>query len=119
MLQSFTFDSAIPRVVFGVVGLDVLAAETASLGVCAPLLVTTRRGAAKWTSFPDSSPFAIAGLYDGAEVHTPVNVTEDALRYARSVRADGFVSFGGGSSIGLGKALRGLSQTFSERAIIH
>ncbi|AUD00264.1 MULTISPECIES: maleylacetate reductase [Bradyrhizobium] len=105
MLQSFTFDSAIPRVVFGVVGLDVLAAETASLGVCAPLLVTTRRGAAKWTSFPDSSPFAIAGLYDGAEVHTPVNVTEDALRYARSVRADGFVSFGGGSSIGLGKAL--------------
>lgn len=86
MLQSFTFDSAIPRVVFGVVGLDVLAAETASLGVCAPLLVTTRRGAAKWTSFPDSSPFAIAGLYDGAEVHTPVNVTEDALRYARSVR---------------------------------
>ena len=87
MLQSFTFDSAIPRVVFGVVGLDVLAAETASLGVCAPLLVTTRRGAAKWTSFPDSSPFAIAGLYDGAEVHTPVNVIIDfstgrfAVRY--------------------------------------
>lgn len=46
-----------------------------------------------------------AGIYSRAAMHTPVSVTEDALRHALSVEADCFVAIGGGSTTGLGKAL--------------
>ena len=46
-----------------------------------------------------------AGRFAGAEMHTPVEVTERALSTARSVAADSLVSIGGGSTTGLGKAL--------------
>jgi alcohol dehydrogenase class IV len=46
-----------------------------------------------------------AGTFAGAAMHTPVAVTEAALEYFREVGADCIVSIGGGSAIGLGKAL--------------
>ncbi|KAF5233539.1 hypothetical protein FANTH_12514 [Fusarium anthophilum] len=39
-------------------------------------------------------------------MHTPVEVTEEALLIARSTQADSVISIGGGSTIGLGKAIR-------------
>lgn len=47
----------------------------------------------------------IAGIYSRATMHTPVDVTEDALCHAREINADCFVALGGGSTTGLGKAL--------------
>lgn len=47
----------------------------------------------------------IAGIYSRAAMHTPVDVTEDALCHAREVQADCVVALGGGSTTGLGKAL--------------
>ncbi len=47
----------------------------------------------------------IAGIYTRATMHTPVEVTKDALCHAREVKADCFVALGGGSTTGLGKAL--------------
>lgn len=46
-----------------------------------------------------------AGRYDGAVVHTPVPVTEEALELVLASRADVIVAFGGGSATGLSKAL--------------
>ena len=46
-----------------------------------------------------------SGVYSGATMHTPVDITEDALKYAESVGVDCLVSVGGGSTTGLGKAL--------------
>ena len=37
--------------------------------------------------------------------HTPSHITDEALAYAEKVGADCIVSFGGGSTIGLGKAI--------------
>ena len=45
------------------------------------------------------------GRFDGAAMHTPVGVTEDALRTLRAVEADCVVAVGGGSTTGLAKAL--------------
>ncbi|WP_428360926.1 maleylacetate reductase [Mycolicibacterium sp.] len=45
------------------------------------------------------------GRFDGAVMHTPVAVTEDALRVLRAVEADCVVAVGGGSTTGLAKAL--------------
>lgn len=47
----------------------------------------------------------VAGVYSRAAMHTPVDVTEDALNHATSVHADCVVAVGGGSTTGLGKAL--------------
>lgn len=46
-----------------------------------------------------------AGVFTKAAMHTPVPVTEEALAHARAIGADSVVAIGGGSTIGLGKAL--------------
>ncbi|MFJ4467209.1 maleylacetate reductase [Streptomyces sp. NPDC089424] len=48
---------------------------------------------------------AAVGHFAEAAMHTPVEVTQKAVAYVRSVRADGVLSVGGGSTIGLGKAI--------------
>ncbi len=45
------------------------------------------------------------GLFAKTVMHTPVEVTQEALAHLHSVAADCVVSVGGGSTIGLGKAL--------------
>ena len=44
-------------------------------------------------------------VYPGAQMHTPTNVTEAALTAVSSVQADGILAIGGGSAIGLSKAI--------------
>ena len=46
-----------------------------------------------------------AGVVPLAEMHTPVGVTEVALEEVRRLRADCLIAIGGGSTIGLGKAI--------------
>lgn len=48
---------------------------------------------------------AAAGIVPLARMHTPVAVTEEALGEVRRLGADCLVAIGGGSTIGLGKAL--------------
>jgi alcohol dehydrogenase class IV len=45
------------------------------------------------------------GIFDNATIHTPIQITEEALEKAKSLNADCVVSIGGGSTIGLGKAI--------------
>lgn len=45
------------------------------------------------------------GLYSKAAMHTPLSITEDAVSHARHVEADCLVAIGGGSTIGLSKAI--------------
>lgn len=47
----------------------------------------------------------LAGIFSGAVMHTPTDITRQALDYAKSVNADCVIAVGGGSTIGLGKAL--------------
>jgi len=49
-------------------------------------------------------PLAV-GVFSGAVMHTPVNVTETAMKMVTESRADCVVSLGGGSTTGLGKAI--------------
>jgi alcohol dehydrogenase class IV len=46
-----------------------------------------------------------ADMFTHAAMHTPGEVTEAALALASGARADGFIAIGGGSAIGLSKAL--------------
>jgi alcohol dehydrogenase class IV len=47
----------------------------------------------------------LAGFFSGAAMHTPVAVTEQAMEVVMEKRVDCLVALGGGSTIGLGKAI--------------
>ena len=45
------------------------------------------------------------GLFADAQMHTPIDVTQKALEYAKKVEADCIIAIGGGSTTGLSKAI--------------
>lgn len=98
------------RVVFGAGTLDQVAGEVASLGVRRVLLVATKsaRDAADVVEVELGDRFA--GRIDGVAQHVPTEVAEDARAKARDIGADGIVAIGGGSAVGLAKAVALTSQ---------
>ncbi len=105
MTEYFVHDTYAQRIAFGRGAIRRLSKETAKLGVHRLLLLSTpgQAAAAKAVTVPLHN--AVVGHYSGAVGHVPIEVVEDAIEEARHVDADGFLSFGGGSTIGLGKIL--------------
>jgi maleylacetate reductase len=93
------------RVVLGAGTLDQVAGEVELLDVRQVLLIATRsaRDAADVVETELKDRFA--GRIDGVTQHVPTEVAEDAREKARLVDADGVVAIGGGSAIGLAKAI--------------
>ncbi len=93
------------RVVFGAGALDQVAAEAELLGVRRVLLIATKsvRDAADVVEVELKDGFA--GRIDGVTQHVPTEVAATARAKAQEVRADGLVTIGGGSAIGLAKAI--------------
>ncbi|WP_321906008.1 maleylacetate reductase [Paraburkholderia tropica] len=105
MTASFTYDMHPGRILFGPGTLDAVADEIARLGAKRALILSTpsqRADAQKLAA--QIGPLA-AGVFSEAAMHTPVAVTRDALAAFDAARADCLVSLGGGSTIGLGKAI--------------
>ncbi|TCC53319.1 maleylacetate reductase [Kribbella capetownensis] len=93
------------RVVFGAGSLDQVAAEVELLGVRRVLVVATNsaRDAADVVEVELKDRFA--GRIDGVTQHVPTEVAENARAKAREIDADGLIAIGGGSAIGLAKAV--------------
>ncbi|MFI7059513.1 maleylacetate reductase [Kribbella sp. NPDC050124] len=93
------------RVVLGAGSLDRVAAEVEGLAVRRVLLIATRsaRDAADVVEVELRDRFA--GRIDGVTQHVPTEVAENARTKARDINADGVVAIGGGSAIGLAKAI--------------
>jgi homogentisate 1,2-dioxygenase len=86
-------------------GLDLLAEQLRSLGTKRVLILAppSRRHVDRvLTSLAAFSP----AVFDGARVHVPADVVDAAAAKLRESGADTLVAIGGGSPIGLGKALR-------------
>ncbi|TWU76298.1 hypothetical protein ED733_005568 [Metarhizium rileyi] len=107
-MKEFEYNGLPGRVIFGSGSVEKLPAEMERLGVSRPLVLST----------PGRSPFAnqlshmiqdasitVAGTFTHAEPHTPTSVTDKAAVVLESVAADCVVSIGGGSVVGLGKAV--------------
>lgn len=77
--------------------------EMAALGFSRALVLTTTEQAEQGEAILTELGALGAGLFAGAVMHTPVEVTEQAL--AAASRADCLVAIGGGSTIGLAKAI--------------
>ncbi len=80
-------------------------AELAALGAQRAMVLATPHQAEMAMELAADLGERAAGVFTMATMHTPVAVTEDALAHAQSVGADSVVAVGGGSTIGLGKAL--------------
>ena len=93
------------RIVFGRGSLSQLGAEVTRLGCKRALILATPFQKADAECLAAKLGEAAAGTFTGAEMHTPVVVTEEALAVFSQVGADCLISFGGGSTIGLGKAI--------------
>lgn len=104
-MTPFIYTSSPGRVIFGSGASEHVAEEIGSLG-CARALVLS-------TSFQKADAERLAlrlgelcvGVFSEATMHTPVDVTDRAIRAFDDFGADCVVALGGGSTIGLGKAI--------------
>ncbi|MBU8541211.1 maleylacetate reductase [Falsiroseomonas tokyonensis] len=101
----FTYTAAPMRVVFGAGRLAELGAEVERLGIQRAVLLVTPTQAERGAALAAGLGPRGAGSIPLAAMHTPVEVTEQALEALRRLGGDGLVAVGGGSAIGLGKAL--------------
>jgi maleylacetate reductase len=106
MRQPFIYQPLPSRVIFDTLGPSLLRAEVDRLGMKRPLVLATppqREQAQRLASMLGED--TAAGVFAGAVMHTPVEVTDVAMEAVRNRRADGVVALGGGSTTGLGKAI--------------
>ncbi|MEL6957852.1 MAG: maleylacetate reductase [Pseudomonadota bacterium] len=82
-----------------------LAEEVERLGARKALVLSTPQQSALAMEACETLGARAAGVYTKAAMHTPVSVTSDALTHLQETEADCLISIGGGSTIGLGKAL--------------
>jgi len=101
----FTYTGLPARVVFGTGTLAQVRAEAERLAIRRALVLTTPAQIAHGRRVIDLLGDRAAGAFHGAAMHTPVEVTRAAEGVARGLAADGIVAVGGGSTIGLGKAI--------------
>ncbi|MFC0218903.1 maleylacetate reductase [Pseudochelatococcus lubricantis] len=80
-----------------------IGAEVVALGLSRALVLTTPQQAAQGEAVCAQLGALAHGLFSRAAMHTPVEITEAAVEAARG--ADCIVAIGGGSTIGLGKAI--------------
>ena len=102
---AFTYQTAPARVLFGAGSLGRLAGELAALGVRRALVLSTPEQRDTAVSVAQHLGANAAGVFDRAAMHVPIEVAREAVAYARAAGADGMVAVGGGSTIGLGKAI--------------
>ena len=105
MAASFRYAPKPTRVLFGGGSLGELPKELAGLG-CKRALVISTAGQKRLADMAASLlRGSTGGIFSGAAMHTPADVTGKALAALLDARADAIVAIGGGSTIGLGKAL--------------
>jgi maleylacetate reductase len=100
--NSFIYQALPTRVLFGVDHLAMVKGEADLLSMKQPMIITGQQQSALGLAISD---LLGAAHWDGAKMHTPVLETERALAFFVDRNSDGIIALGGGSAIGLGKAL--------------
>jgi alcohol dehydrogenase class IV len=103
--MNFSYGTHEVRVVFGAGALASLPAELERAGLRRVMLLTTPGRAARRAGLLELSGNRIAGEFTGARLHVPVEVVAEARAALERCHPESLLAFGGGSAIGLGKAL--------------
>ena len=104
-MRSFTYQGFPARVIFGSGTLAQLPAEVERLGLSHALVLATPQQVGQAEAIASTLGPRSAGVYARATMHTPVEVTEDAMRVVAERGVDGLIAVGGGSTTGLAKAI--------------
>ena len=105
MNDAFTCTVNPARIVFGRGAISQLPAEVSRLGRKRALVLATPSRKADAEDLAARLGEAAVGIFAGAAMHTPVAVTDAAVAAFTAAAADCVIAFGGGSTIGLGKAI--------------
>lgn len=104
-MQPFVYNGLPSRVVFGQGTLSRLSEELELLGCSRALVLATPQQQQQAQDVLKQLGDKGIDVYAQAAMHTPVDITEDALQRVKSLDVDCTVAIGGGSTIGLGKAI--------------
>ncbi|KAI5475346.1 iron-containing alcohol dehydrogenase [Pseudohyphozyma bogoriensis] len=104
-MQPFVYNALPGRVLFGWGTTSKVAEEIKRLGCSKALILTTPFQVSSGEEVKKAIGDLAVGMYTNATMHTPMNVTKEALAVSEKLGADCVVAIGGGSTIGLGKAL--------------
>ena len=105
MIENFTCSINPARIIFHSGAVSEVKSEIVRLGCSRALVLTTP------FQKPDAEKIArhlgdtAVGVFSDAAMHTPVDVTERAIKIYTATKADCVLAIGGGSTIGLGKAI--------------
>lgn len=103
--SEFVANGSAARVRFGPGVRRKAAEEIERLGARRALILSTPQQADVALAFAEDIGKLVAGVFSGAAMHTPVEVTEKAMQHLSEIKADCLVALGGGSTTGLGKAI--------------
>jgi len=104
-LQDFVYNGNPGRVIFGSGTVSRLGDEAERLGAKRLLFLSTPEQVGQAEDIARHLGTRVVGVYSKATMHTPVDVTSDAMSVVEKLGADAVVSIGGGSTTGLGKAI--------------
>jgi alcohol dehydrogenase class IV len=93
------------RVIFGSGTVSHLREQASALGMRRALVLSTPQQEREARLVLEALGENAAGTFTGATMHTPVEVTERAMRRCEELNVDGLIAIGGGSTTGLGKAI--------------
>lgn len=105
MIQPFTYSALPARVIFGSGTLSKIPDELRLLGCRRALVLSTPEQQDAATSLASLLGDLCAGTFTQAAMHTPVDVTERAMKFVHDFGVDCTLALGGGSTTGLGKAI--------------
>jgi alcohol dehydrogenase class IV len=104
-MDSFIYTNTPSRVIFGRGKVSTLPSEAEKLGVSKCLILCTKFQTKEAEMLKSLLGSKAVGIFDDATMHTPLSITTEALSLAKELQADSVISIGGGSTIGLGKAI--------------
>ncbi len=116
MIREFTHPALTTRVVFGAGTIAQVGDEVGRLGHSRALVLSTPHQKDDADRLAAQLGPLAAGVFAGAVMHTPVEVTDAAIDAFRASGADCVVSLGGGSTTGLGKAIA--TRTGADQVVI-
>lgn len=104
-MNPFVYNGLPCRAIFGAGLLAQLPEEVERLGARRVLIVSTSQTSLNVQRVEELLGDRVAGIYGKATMHVPFAIAEEARDMARKLGADCCVTIGGGSTIGLGKAV--------------
>lgn len=97
--------TASPRIVFGAGSIVRIAAELDAIGLSKPLVITTAGRSDALSTVRRHLGAGLAGVCDRAALHVPIERVREAVAHTDQLSPDVLLSIGGGSAVGLAKAV--------------